>query len=197
MEIFKKARPLGLKTSYVSNGNATPEVLDFIRPHADFYKIDLKGFNDKRYRELGGVLKTVTDSIQRVYQMGFWLEIVTLLIPGFNDDEGEIRDLVKFLASVSKDIPWHATAYHDDYKMGGHGRTPVKTLVRAGELAKEAGLNYVYLGNLPGQVGNWENTYCPGCGELLVERSGFQVSKVALRGSHCPKCSELIPGIWN
>lgn len=196
VEIFKQARAEGLKTCYVSNGNGTPEVIDFIRPHLDYYKIDLKGFQDKRYRELGGVLENVLETIGLVHRSGLWLEIVTLLIPGFNDSDDEIRQLCDFLVGVSPDIPWHATAFHADYKMRDRDGTSVETLLRAGEIAKRAGLNFIYLGNLPGRVGGWENTYCPGCKKCLVERVGFRVVKNEMRGNQCSGCGREIPGRW-
>ena len=164
VEIFKIARAQGLKTSYVSNGNGTPEVLEYIRPWVDLYKVDLKSFQDRNYRKLGGLLKNVLDTIQRLYAMGFWLEIVTLVIPGFNDSNEELRDIAEFLAKVSPDIPWHITAFHQDYKMTDPDNTPAGTLFRAAEIGKTAGLNFIYAGNLPGRVRNWENTYCPACG---------------------------------
>ena len=128
--------------------------------------------------------------------MGFWLEIVTLIIPGFNDDEDELKRLVEFIASVSVDIPWHATAYHPDYKMRDRNRTAADTLLKAGEIGKQAGLNFVYLGNLPGRLGEWENTYCPGCKKELVARQGFRILRSAMTGPNCPGCQRLIPGIW-
>lgn len=196
VEIFKNARAHGFKTSYVSNGNGTLEVLKFIRPHVDHYKIDLKSFNDKHYRELGGVLANILQTIQDAYAMGFWLEIVTLIIPGFNDDPEEIKKLTEFIAGVSPGIPWHATAFHKDYKMTDPGNTPVETLLRAAEIGKQSGLRFIYVGNLPGQVGEWENTYCPGCHARLVVRSGYKILKNVMTDSHCPSCGTVIPGVW-
>ncbi|MBI4547272.1 MAG: AmmeMemoRadiSam system radical SAM enzyme [Ignavibacteriae bacterium] len=195
-EIFKVAKRYELVTSYVSNGNGTPEVLDYIRPWVDLYKVDLKGFDDKHYRKLGGVLQNVLDTIKMLYEKQFWLEIVTLFVPGFNDSEAEMKDIAHFLVSVSPDIPWHVTAFHSDYKMMDTPNTPVKTLIRAAEIGYEAGLRYVYAGNLPGQVGKYENTYCPSCGNLLIERWGFKVLKNTLHNGHCPKCETPIPGFW-
>ena len=117
VEIFKEARAAGLLTGFVSNGNATPQVLEYIRPWVDLYKVDLKSFNDGHYHQLGGRLQPILESVKRIYQMGFWLEVVTLLIPGFNDTTDELRQLAEFLATVSPDIPWHVTAFHKDYKM--------------------------------------------------------------------------------
>mgnify|MGYP001586354907 CR=1 FL=1 len=198
VEVFREGRARGLVGSFVSNGNATPEVLDYLRPWVDLYKVDLKGFDDRRYRELGCLLKTVLDTIQRVHRMGFWLEVVTLVIPGFNDADAELRDIARFLVGVSPDIPWHVTAFRPEYKMTDRGATPVKTLLRAAELGLGEGLRYVYAGNLPGRVGALENTYCPGCRALLIERVGYTIRRdLVTRGSGaCPSCGTTIPGRW-
>lgn len=197
VELFKQAKKAGLKTSYVSNGNGTPEVLAYIKPWVDLYKIDLKGFQDRNYRKLGGVLQNVLDTIKQVHEMGFWLEIVTLVIPGFNDSPEELRDIARFLAGVSREIPWHVTAFHEDYKMTGNGNTSASSLLRAAEIGKKEGLEFVYAGNLPGSVGTWENTTCPDCHALLVERSGFRVRQMNVKDGRCPACTRPIPGVWN
>lgn len=197
VEIFKIAKKEGLVTSYVSNGNGTQEVLQYIRPWVDLYKVDLKGFNDQNYRKLGGVLQSVLDTIRTLYQMKFWVEIVTLVIPSFNDSDDELKQIADFLASVSPDIPWHVTAFHKDYKMTDPDNTSAETLVRAANIGLKAGLKFVYAGNLPGRVGNLENTYCPECKELLIERYGFQVLRNRLgKEGKCPKCQMQIPGFW-
>jgi len=197
VEVFKEARRRGIVCGYVSNGNGTPEVLEFIRPYVDLYKVDLKGFNDKHYRELGGALANVLDTIPRLKAMGFWVEIVTLIVPGFNDSGDELKQIADFLANVSPDIPWHVTAFHPDYKMTGPGRTPVETLLRAYSIGKAAGLRFVYPGNLHGRVGDRENTHCPSCNELLIERTGFYVKQNRMApGGRCPKCSAVPPGVW-
>lgn len=196
VEVFQEAKLRGFATAYISNGNGTPRVLEYLRPWVDLYKVDLKGFDDKHYRELGGQLSHVLETIQMLYAKKFWVEIVTLVIPGFNDSDAELRQMAKFLAGISKDIPWHVTAFHSDYKMTDRGDTQAKKLVRACEIGAEEGLRFVYAGNLPGQVGRWENTYCPGCGETLVERTGFHILRYGLKGNQCPKCSRAIPGVW-
>lgn len=194
--IFREAKRAGLLTGYVSNGNATREVLRYLRPHLDCYKIDLKTMQDRNYRVLGAVLKNVLDGIVMVYELGFWLEIVTLVIPGFNDSDEELHQMAKFLVSISPDIPWHVTAFHKDYKMQDHDNTPASTLIRAAEIGYEAGLHFVYAGNLPGEAGRYENTYCPRCGALLIERHGFSIHQNRLQAACCPDCSHVIPGIW-
>jgi pyruvate formate lyase activating enzyme len=197
VEVFRLGKAEGFVTSYVSNGNATPQVLEYIRPWVDLYKIDLKGFDDRHYRrEMGGKLETVIEGIRMVHGMGFWLEVVSLLVPGLNDSDEEIRKMAEFLASVSPNIPWHVTAFHPDYKMNGNGATPAGTLLRAAEFGREAGLHYVYAGNIPGKAGEWENTRCPSCGETLIERMGFRVLRNRLKGGACFSCGTKIPGRW-
>jgi pyruvate formate lyase activating enzyme len=195
--IFKLAKAEGLTTGFVSNGNATPEVLDYLRPLTDCYKVDLKSMQQKNYRQLGGQLKHVLWTIEELHKQGFWLEVLTLVVPGFNDSNEELWDAARFIAGVSPDIPWHVTAFHKDYKMTDPDNTTVETLIRAAEIGAEAGLNYVYAGNIPGRVGRWENTYCPQCDTLLIARSGFWVNDYHLTpDGRCPKCQTAIPGIW-
>jgi pyruvate formate lyase activating enzyme len=195
--VFKEARAAGLVTGFVSNGNGTPQVLEYLSPWVDLYKVDLKSFDDKHYRFLGGRLQPILDTIRRLHEMGFWVEIVTLLVPGFNDSEDELKRLTEFLVSVSPNIPWHVTGFHKDYKMTDPDNTTARQLVNAAKIGKVAGLRYVYAGNLPGQVGNLENTLCPNCHEILIERYGYLISdyKLTADGS-CPRCETEIPGRW-
>ncbi len=196
VEIFKLAKKEGLVCGFVSNGNATPEVLEFIRPHVDLYKVDLKAFNDKSYRQLGTTLQNVLDSIRLIKQMDFWLEIVTLVVPEFNDSEDELKQIAEFIASVSCDIPWHVTAFRPDYKMTEPGRTPVATLLRAYEIGRAAGLKFVYPGNIHGGVGTKESTHCPSCERILIRRQGFIVEENRMVDGACPFCNTTIPGVW-
>ena len=195
--VFQQAKPAGFLCAFVSNGNATPEALDFLQPWIVAYKVDLKGFNDHRYRSLGGTLKNVTETIQMLHARGLWLEVVTLVVPGFNDSPAELRSIAKFLASVSRDIPWHVTAFHPDYKMTDPPPTQAAALVQAAEAGAEEGLRFVYAGNAPGHVGEWENTRCPGCGETLIQRYGYLIRayKITAAGT-CPRCATAIPGLW-
>ena len=195
--IFREARAAGLLCAYISNGNGTEQVLDAIRPYVDLYKVDLKSFSDRSYRSLGGILRNVLDTIRMLKEKKFWVEIVTLLVPGFNDSEGEIRDIARFLAGVSPDIPWHVTAFHRDYKMTDPDDTPASTIVRAAEIGRSEGLRYVYAGNLPGAVGEFENTRCPGCAAMLIERRGYRILGRRLTPSGtCPGCGTAIAGVW-
>jgi len=197
VEVFKRAKPEGFRTAFISNGNATAQVLDFIRPWTDCYKIDLKSMSDRNYRQLGGVVDNILETVQMVHERGFWEEIVTLVVPGFNDSEDELRGAADFIASVSPDIPWHVTAFHQDYNMTSNSNTTAEQLIRACEIGREAGLRYIYAGNLPGRVGHWENTYCPACDELLVERYGYIIRQMKVtRDGRCPTCANNIPGIW-
>jgi pyruvate formate lyase activating enzyme len=197
VEIFAKAKAAGIVCGFVSNGNATPEVLEFIRPYVGLFKVDLKGFKDLRYRELGGKLGSVVDTIKRLHSMGFWVEVVTLLIPGLNDDPAELRDLTRFLVSVSPDIPWHVTAFHGDYQMTGTRNTLASDLIRAAAIGRDEGLRYVYAGNLPGEVGGLEDTRCPSCGATVIARRGYRVSQRAQDAEgRCLACRTPIAGYW-
>jgi len=198
--VFKEAKAAGLLTGFVSNGNGTPQVLEYIRPWLDLYKVDLKSFDDRHYHELGGRIGPILDSIRRIHASGLWLEIVTLLIPGFNDSPDELRRLTEFLAGISPDIPWHVTAFHGDYKMRGDDQrdTNVEDLLHAAEIGREAGLRYIYAGNLPGQVGPWEDTRCPHCAATLITRYGYHIEDYRLMAEgRCPGCKSEIPGRWS
>ena len=197
--VFKEAKAAGLLTGFVSNGNGTPQVLDYLRPWIDLYKVDLKGFDDHHYHELGGRIGPILESIRRIHAMGLWLEIVTLLIPGFNDSEDELRRLTEFVAGVSTNIPWHVTAFHTDYKMQGDGQrnTTVEDLLRAVEIGRNVGLRYIYAGNLPGMVEEWEDTRCPHCSEILIRRYGYLIADYRLTSDgRCSRCAHAIPGRW-
>ncbi len=198
VSVFKLAKQAGMRTLYISNGNATPEVLAYLRPWLDGYKIDLKTMQDKQYRKLGGVLQHVLDTIKMTYESGLWVEVVTLVVPGFNDSNEELWEAARYIAGVSPTIPWHITAFHPDYRMTDPPRTTVETLARGAEIGAEAGLHYVYAGNLPGRVGQWEHTFCHVCGEVLIRRFGFSVTENRLKATQgrCPKCNTPTPGIW-
>jgi pyruvate formate lyase activating enzyme len=195
--IFKEARAAGLMTAFVSNGNGTSQVLDYLRPVIDFYKVDLKSFDDKHYRQLGGRIDPILFTIRRLHEMGVWVEIVTLLIRGFNDSRDELERLTAFIASVSPYIPWHVTAFHKDYRMADPENTTPGMLMDAAEIARSAGLRYVYAGNIPGRVGNLEHTFCHTCSALLIERYGYLIRKYRLTPEGaCPECGTAIPGRW-
>jgi len=182
----------------VSNGNGTPRVLEYLRPHIDLYKVDLKSFDDRRYRELGGRLQPILDTIRWLHRAGVWVEIVTLLVPGFNDSEQELRGLTSFLASVSREIPWHVTAFHQDYRMQDPANTTAEMLTRAAGIGREEGLQFVYAGNLPGRVGSLEHTDCPTCGERVIGRYGYLIQSYRLTETGtCPRCATPIPGRWS
>jgi pyruvate formate lyase activating enzyme len=196
--IFKEARAAGLTTGFVSNGNGTPQVLEYLRPWVDLYKVDLKSFDDRHYRELGGRIGPILDTIRRLHAMEFWVEIVTLLIPGFNDSRDELTRLTEFVASVSPDIPWHVTAFHGDYKMTGPQNTTAEMLLEAADIARASGLRYVYAGNLPGSVGDLEDTHCAACGELLIARYGYYIREYRITpDGRCPSCAAHVPGRWS
>lgn len=198
MEVFEPAAEQGILCGFVSNGNATPEVLEYLQPSTRLFKVDLKGFRKESYRQLGGRLQTVLDSIAMIHEAGFWLEVVTLVVPGFNDSDEELAGIARFLAGVDPDIPWHVTAFHADYRMKDHADTGVDDLIRAREIGLSSGLRYVYAGNCAGRGRGLEDTCCPGCGSSLVRRDGYRVleNRIGADG-RCPGCRRQIPGIWS
>lgn len=196
--VFKESKAAGLVNMFVSNGNATREALEYIRPYTDGYKIDLKSMQDRNYRVLGAVLGNVLDAIHLVHQMGFWLEIVTLVVPGFNDSDDELQDMARFIRSVSPDIPWHVTAFHKDYRMRDPENTHAGILRHAANIGYAEGLHFVYAGNLPGQLQSYEDTRCPTCQTTLIRRRGFHVLDYQITDKgKCPSCHTSIPGIWS
>jgi len=195
--VFEQAKPAGFLCAFVSNGNATPEALDFLQPWLGACKVDLKTFNDRQYRTLGGTLRQVTDTIRWVHERGIWLEVLTLIVPGFNDSEAELRAIAQFIAGLSPDIPWHVTAFHKDYRMTGPANATAGDLRRAAEIGAAERLHFVYAGNLPGRVGEWEDTRCPGCQATLIQRRGYQIGfcRITAAGK-CPRCQRVIAGLW-
>ncbi|HXW08714.1 MAG TPA: AmmeMemoRadiSam system radical SAM enzyme [Vicinamibacterales bacterium] len=195
--IFREARERGLMTGYVSNGNGTPRVLAYLRPWVDLYKVDLKSFDDRHYRKLGGRLEPILETIRALHRLEVWVEIVTLLIPGFNDSRDELERLTAFIAGVSPDIPWHVTAFHKDYRMNDPENTTPEMLMEAAAIGQRHGLRYVYAGNLPGRVADLEHTRCHACRALLVERYGYFIQRYRLTADgRCPDCRTAIPGRW-
>ncbi len=190
------ARAHGLKTVLVSNGYMSPEFLQTIGPRIDAANIDLKAFSDDFYRHYcKGRLAPVLENLQIIKKMGWWLEITTLLIPGVNDSQQEIENIAGFIRDdLGKDTPWHISAFHGAAQMRNHPSTPVETLERAWRTGKDAGLDFVYTGNIPGAIG--ENTVCPDCGANLVQRHGYRTN-VRFKNGQCPKCQRKIPGVWN
>lgn len=197
----KMAHKEGIRNVFVSNGFESEEALKKIRPYLDAINIDLKSFNKEFYRDIcGGKLEPVLENIKRVYKMGIWLEVTTLLIPGKNDSKKELTDIAEFIKSISPEIPWHVTAFYPQYLMKNLSPTPPGTLEKAYDIGKKAGLKFVYTGNIPGLKG--DNTLCPKCGEMLISRHSLSCNECNInvindsgKGS-CPACGELIPGVW-
>lgn len=195
--VFKAARETGLLTGYVSNGHANPRVLEYLAPWIDLFKVDLKGFDELQYRNYGGHLQAVLETIRGLHAMGTWVEVVTLLVPGVNNSDEEIGQLTAFLAGVSPDIPWHVTAFHPDYRMRDRAGTTPEMLVHAAEIGQRAGLRFVYAGNAAGQVGDYESTHCPSCHETLVQRRAYWIGACGVTADgRCPACQTVIPGRW-
>jgi len=189
------AREQGLKNVFVTNGYMTEETLELLAPRLDAANVDLKSFRDDFYKkECGARLQPVLDSIKRMKELGIWVEVTTLLIPGLNDDEDELRDLAGFLFSLGAETPWHISRFHPQYQMTNTPITPAASIHRAAEIGKASGLKYIYCGNLPGDAG--ENTLCDRCGRILIGRSGFAVERLDLKGSACPHCGAPLHGIF-
>jgi pyruvate formate lyase activating enzyme len=190
----KLAHQKGLRNVFVSNGYTGPEAAKAIAPYLDGNNIDLKG-GDEFYKKICGAgLEPVKETIRLMKALGVWVEVTTLIIPDHNDSEKDLRDIAEFLSSVDPSIPWHVTQFYPTYRILDKPRTPVKTLRRAREIGFEAGLKYVYEGNVPGEGG--ENTYCPDCKELLIRRFGFRISENTIKDGKCPKCGHDIKGVW-
>ncbi len=184
----------GLKNVFVSNGYLTEETAREIAPYLHGINIDLKSFSDEFYRRhCGATLQPVLDTIELMVKLGIWVEVTTLIIPGWNDSDDELSWIAQFLAGVSPDIPWHISRFIPAYKVFDRPPTPLDTLRRASEIGREAGLKYVYIGNIPGEG---EDTVCPHCGEVLIRRRGFYVLENKLTGGRCPKCGSEIAGVW-
>jgi len=188
------AHETGLKNIYVSNGYMTYEMLDVMSPYLDAVNIDLKAFRDETYRRIiGARLQPVLDNLKKIKQLGIWLEVTSLIIPGINDDPKEIRDMANFIAvELGLDVPWHISRFFPAYKMNNVTETPLKTLQVAKKIGLEAGLNYVYIGNVA-SIGD-SDTRCPQCDSMLIERSGFGVMQNNIKEGHCPECGRKIAG---
>ncbi|MEN8240589.1 MAG: AmmeMemoRadiSam system radical SAM enzyme, partial [Chloroflexota bacterium] len=184
------ARQVGIANVYVTNGYMTPEMLDFFHPYLDAANVDLKAFRQRTYSTyVGAGLNEVLDSMKQLKQLGVWLEVTSLLIPGINDEPAEIKDMAGFIAEeLGTDVPWHISRFFPQYKLKNVPPTPEKTLQSAYQIGKAAGLKYVYMGNIHGE----SNTNCPACGELLIPRTGYQIGEVKLTNGKCPSCGEVI-----
>ncbi len=192
-ECARLARERGVKNVFVSNGYMTPEAIEKIAPYLDADNIDLKG-DDEFYKKITGArLQCVLDTIKDMKERGVWVEVTTLVIPRLNDSEDFLKWVADFIVSVSPEIPWHVTQFYPTYKLTDRGRTPISTLRRAREIGIKAGLKYVYEGNVPGEGG--ENTYCPNCGRVVIERLGFSLTSINIKNGRCTFCGEVIDGV--
>lgn len=190
------AHATGIKNVFVSNGYTSAEATMRIAPYLDANNIDLKSFTDRFYREVCGArLAPVLDTIILMKELGVWVEVTTLVIPGWNDSDRELMDIASFIKGVDPAMPWHVTRFHPTYKMTDRGPTPAATLRRAREIGLAAGLKYVYQGNLPGEGG--EDTVCPGCGKTVIGRTGYLITSLDLEGSVCRFCQTQIAGIFS
>jgi pyruvate formate lyase activating enzyme len=194
-EIARQAHQGGIKNIFVTNGYMTEEALKTIQPYLDAANVDLKSFKEEFYKEVcGAKLKPVLENLKQMRQMGIWVEITTLIIPTLNDSDQEFEEIAQFIVSLGREVPWHISAFYPTYKMMNLPRTPASALHRARKIGINAGLRYVYCGNIPGEEG--EDTFCPQCGRRVIERVGFQVSKNDVVNGACRHCHEKIDGVW-
>jgi pyruvate formate lyase activating enzyme len=190
----RMAKEEGLFNNFVTNGYMRPEALETIRPFLDACNVDLKAFNEDFYKEMCGAhLQPVLDSIRLMKEMGIWVELTTLLIPGRNDSIEELTRTARFIREVDPNIPWHISRFHPDYKYTDSYPTPVESLRLAFTIGKQEGLHFIYIGNI---LGESEGTVCPECHKLLIRRQGFHVSEIKIRDAKCPFCGTSIPGIF-
>ena len=189
------AHDKGIKNVFVSNGYMTKEMLDMIDGYLDGINVDLKAFTEEHYKKVcGAKLQGVLDSLKYIKKLGIWLEVTTLVIPGYNDSDESFQSIANFIKNeLGEEVPWHVTAFYPTYKLLDAPRTPAETLRRARNIGQMTGLRYVYEGNIPGEGG--ENTYCYQCGEILIERYGYRIIKNSVKNNCCPVCSSRIDGI--
>jgi len=190
----KLAHKEGIKNVFVTNGYTSAEAIREIAPFLDAANVDIKGFSEDFYHKVcGAKLQPVLDNIRLYKELGVWVEITTLIIPGYNDDEEQLKGIAGFIKDIGEDIPWHVTAFYPAFKLLDVLPTPVEALRKAREIGKKAGLRYVYEGNIPGEGG--ENTYCYSCGEPIIKRHGLEMRENKLTEGKCPKCKTRIDGV--
>jgi pyruvate formate lyase activating enzyme len=195
--VFTEAKAQGLATALISDGNTTPEALAYMRPSADVFRVDLKGYSAEQYRALGGRLEPVLSGIREARRLGYWVEVVTLVVPGFNDDPAGLRKLGDELASIDPDIPWHINAFYPRYRMSDRPATDPAFLVNIAGTAYARGMRYVYVSNMADRLRELSHTRCPACHEVVVRRFNYATEEVRLREGACPACSSPVPGLWS
>jgi pyruvate formate lyase activating enzyme len=184
----------GLANIFVTNGYMSREMLEIFHLYLDAANVDLKAFRNETYHHyVGAGLQPVLDNLKRMKQMGIWLEVTTLVIPGLNDDPAELRDATRFIVQeLGADTPWHISRFFPAYKMTDHPPTPIRTLYKARDIGLEEGLRYIYLGNVDGE----SNTTCHHCGQVLIRRNGYWITENHIRGGNCPVCGTPVAGVW-
>lgn len=188
------AKREGLTNNFVTNGFMTPEALEMIKPYLDGANVDLKAFREETYKKICKArLEPVLESIQLMKKLGIWVEVTTLVVPGLNDSETELKSIARFLANLDRDIPWHISRFHPDYEYTSVAATPLETLRRAAKIGQEEGLKFIYIGNVWGEG---ENTYCPRCHQPIILRHGFWVESMKMTGRQCGYCGQVIPGLF-
>lgn len=194
--VFGAAKARGLRTVVVSDGHTTEEALAYVQPVTDVFRVDLKGWSQEQYKTLGGRLEPVLAGIAEARRRGLWVEVVTLVVPGFNDDRAGLRELAKRLAGIDPDVPWHLNAFQPRYKMTDRPPMSAELLLSAAGTAYARGLRFVYVGNVSGTFSELEHTRCPSCHRVVVERNNYATTDVMLENGACPGCKRVLPGLW-
>jgi pyruvate formate lyase activating enzyme len=193
--VFGRARTAGLVTALISDGHSTPEALEYMRDVTDVFRVDLKGFDDGQYRTLGGRFEPVIDSIERAKALGYWVEVVTLVVPGFNQQMDGIAGLASRLAAIDPSIPWHLNAFMPRYKLTHRAPPEPLFMITAAGVALARGLRFVYVGNLAAAA-ELAHTRCPSCHDLVLERRDYELIEDHSKSGACARCGDAIPGIW-
>jgi len=187
----------GLRNIFVSNGFMTREAIDVIAPYLDAINVDIKGSTEEFYRDVVGArLQPVLDNVKYLWEKGIWTEVTTLIVPGHNDDDKSLKKIAEFVARIDVNMPWHVSRFFPHYRMTDVAPTPVDVLKRAYKIGKKAGLKYIYVGNVPASESGCENTFCPKCGKVVVERSGYEIGAIDVKNGMCGFCGEKIYGVW-
>jgi len=196
LDTTKLAKEKGLLTNYVTNGYITPKALNLLGPSLDAYRVDVKGFSVRTYKKIANIsdFRLILKNIHAAkYRWGMHVEIITNLTPGFNDNEVELHNLAQWISDqMGPETPWHITRFVPHFKLSHCDYAPIPALEQARQIGIDKGLKYVYLGNVPGHIA--ENTYCPRCGKLLIERRNYEILKYNLKGNECKFCNQAIPG---
>ena len=193
--VFEQAKHRGLATVIVSDGNSTPEALAYLRHVTDVFRVDLKGADEETYRKLGGRLAPVLRSIGVARELGYWVEVVTLVVPTLNHELSGLRSIARALRALDSAIPWHLNAFVPRYRLKALPPADPNLLLSAVGMAYAQGLEFVYAGNV-NALSELSHTRCPGCHHVVIRRQNYTTLSNVLDHGHCPECRRVIAGLW-